>query len=66
MHIDRVRLRIGPHGERVSTDDVITLSIVTPGGLADEAAAHGLEAEELRHIAETEEHVASQVVIFRG
>ncbi len=66
VHIDRIRLRIGPHGERVTTDDVITLSIVTPGALAEEAAAHGLEAEELRHIAETDEHVASQVVIFRG
>ena len=65
-HIDRVRLRIGPHGERITTDDTITLSIVTPGGLAEEAAAHGLEAEELRHIPETDEHVASQVVIFRG
>ena len=33
---------------------------------AEEAAEHGLEAEELLHIPETPEHVASQVVIFRG
>ena len=45
---------------------MIRLAIVTPGELAEEAAAHGLEAEELRHIPETPEHVASQVVIFRG
>jgi SAM-dependent methyltransferase len=64
--IERVRQRVGPKGERVTTDDQITLYVVTPGGLADEAAAHDLEAEELRHIPETPEHVASQVVIFRG
>jgi SAM-dependent methyltransferase len=66
VHIERIRERVGPAGERFMTDDVITLSVVTPGGLAEEAAEHGLEAVELRHIPETEEHVASQVVIFRG
>jgi SAM-dependent methyltransferase len=64
--IERVRRRIGPHGESVTTDDVIELAVVTPGGLADEAARHDLEAEELRHIPETAEHVASEVMIFRG
>jgi SAM-dependent methyltransferase len=64
--IERIRQRIGPHGERDTTQDVIRLSVVTPGGLAEEGAAHGLEAEELRHIPETVEHVASEVVIFRG
>ena len=34
--------------------------------LAEEAAAHGLEAEELRHVPETDEHVGSEVVVFRG
>jgi SAM-dependent methyltransferase len=64
--IERVRQRIGPHGQSVRTDDTIELAVVTPGGLADEAARHQLEAEELRHIPETAEHVASEVVIFRG
>jgi hypothetical protein len=64
--IERVRQRVGPHGERITTDDLIELEIVTPGGLAEEAAACGLEAEELRRIDETPEHVASQVVVFRG
>jgi SAM-dependent methyltransferase len=64
--IERVRQRIGPHGESVRSDDTIELAIVTPGGLADEAARHDLDAEELRHIPETAEHVASEVVIFRG
>jgi SAM-dependent methyltransferase len=66
VQIERIRQRIGPRGERVTTDDVIRLAVVTPGGLAEEAAEHGLEAEELRHIPETPEHVATEVVIFRG
>ena len=66
VQIERIRQLIGPHGERTTADDVIQLAIVTPGGLAEEAAAHGLEAEELRHIPETPEHVASEVVVFRG
>jgi SAM-dependent methyltransferase len=66
VEIERTRQRVGPNGEWVTSEDRITLHVVTPGGLAEEAAAHGLEAEELRHIPETPEHVASQVVIFRG
>jgi len=64
--IERIRERVGPHGERVTTDDLIRLAVVTPGGLAEEAAPHGLEAEELRHIPETPEHTATEVVIFRA
>jgi SAM-dependent methyltransferase len=64
--IDRVRQRVGPDGERVTSEDRIELAVVSPGLLAEEAAEHGLEAEELRHIEETLEHVASEVVIFRG
>jgi SAM-dependent methyltransferase len=64
--IERVRQRVGPDGHRESVDDLIELAVVTPGQLAEEAAPHGLDAEELRHIPETLEHVASQVVILRG
>jgi SAM-dependent methyltransferase len=66
VRIERIRQRVGPHGERVTTDDEIRLQIITPGGLAEEGAAHGLEAVELRHIPETPQHIATQVVIFRG
>jgi SAM-dependent methyltransferase len=66
VQIERIRQLIGPHDQRETSDDVIHLSVVTAGGLAEEAARHGLEAEELRHIPETPEHVASEVVIFRG
>jgi len=64
--IERVRQRVGPDEERVTTDDRIELAIVSPGTLAEEAAAHGLEADELRHVEETPDHVASEVVVFRG
>jgi SAM-dependent methyltransferase len=66
VQIERVRQMVGPEGERATFDDSIRLHMVTPGGLAEEAAPHGLEAEELRHIPETPEHVSSEVVIFRG
>jgi SAM-dependent methyltransferase len=66
VEIERIRQIVDAKGERTSAGDLIRLSVVTPGELADEAAAHGLEAEELLHIPETLEHVASQVVVFRG
>jgi len=64
--IERVRQRVGPDEERVTSDDRIELAVVSPGTLAEEAAAHGLEADELLHIEETPDHVASEVVVFRG
>jgi len=64
--IERIRQLVSPDDQRTTTEDEIVLYRVTPGGLAEEAAVHGLEAEELRHIPETLEHVASQVVLFRG
>jgi SAM-dependent methyltransferase len=64
--IERVREIVAPDGTRERSDDVIRLAHVTPAGLAEEAAAHGLEAEELRRIPETDEHVGAEVVIFRG
>jgi SAM-dependent methyltransferase len=66
VEIERIRQIVSPRGERTSAGDLIRLAVVTPGELAEEAAAHGLEAEELLHIPETPEHVASQVVVFRG
>jgi SAM-dependent methyltransferase len=66
VEIERIRQIVSPEGERTSAGDLIRLAVVTPGELAEEAAAHGLEAEELLHIPETLEHVASQVVVFRG
>jgi hypothetical protein len=66
VQIERIRQLVGPDGEREAFEDVIRLHVVTAGELAEEAAEHGLQAEELRHVPETPEHVAGQVVIFRG
>ncbi len=66
VRIERVRQLIAPDGERTTADDAVHLATVSPGGLAEEAAAHGLEAEDLRHIPETPAHVSSEVVILRG
>jgi SAM-dependent methyltransferase len=66
MRIERVRQLISPAGERFNSDDAVHLAHVSPAQLAEEAAEHGLEAEELRHIPETPEHVGSEVVILRA
>jgi SAM-dependent methyltransferase len=49
-------------GER----DVIELAIVTEQGLWEEGAAAGLRREPTRVIPETQEHTASEVVMFRA
>ncbi len=64
--IERLRHMIAPDGTCTTEPDSIRLATVTPAGLAEEGAAHGLEAEELRIIPETDEHVASLAVVFRG
>jgi SAM-dependent methyltransferase len=64
--IERLREVVAPDGERERSADVIRLAAVTPAQLADEAAPHGLDAEELRRIPETDEHVGAEAVIFRG
>jgi SAM-dependent methyltransferase len=64
--IERVREIVAPDGARMRSDDRITLAAVSPAALAAEADAQGLEAEELLWIPETDEHVGSEVVVFRG
>ncbi|WP_051324025.1 class I SAM-dependent methyltransferase [Candidatus Solirubrobacter pratensis] len=66
VRIERVRQLVSPDGTRENTEDAVHLATVSPGELVEEAAGHGLEAEELRHIPETPEHVGSEVVILRG
>ena len=66
VRIERVRQLVAPDGTRESAENAVHLATVSPAELAEEAAEHGLEAEELRHIPETPEHVGSEVVILRG
>jgi SAM-dependent methyltransferase len=64
--IERIREIVAPDGERERSDDVIELAHISAAQLAEEAAAHGLEAEDLRRIPETDEHVGAEVVVFRA
>jgi SAM-dependent methyltransferase len=64
--IERVRQLIAPDGTRTAEEDVVRLAHVSPAGLAEEAARHGLAAAALRHVPETDDHVGSQVVVLRG
>jgi SAM-dependent methyltransferase len=64
--IERIREIVAPDGEREQSEDVIELARVSPAQLAEEAAAHGLEAEDVRRIPETDEHVGAEVVVFRA
>jgi SAM-dependent methyltransferase len=66
VRIERIRQLVAPDGTRTTEEDAVHLATVSPGVLAEEAAEHGLEAEELRHIPETPAHVGSEVVILRG
>jgi SAM-dependent methyltransferase len=66
VRIERIRQLIAPDGTRTTEDDAVHLATVSPGGLAEEAAVHGLEAEDLLRIPETPAHVGSEVVILRG
>ena len=66
VRIERVRQVVAPGGERTTEDDAIELQSVTAEGLAEEAAPHGLRAEEPRRVPATDEHVGSTVVMLRG
>ena len=64
--------RAPPGGGRAATArrtvsrDEVRLDRVDPEQLAAEALAAGLELEEVRHVGETEEHVAAEVVVLRA
>jgi SAM-dependent methyltransferase len=64
--IHRIRETVDLHGNRTARGDVVHLDRVSAAALAEEAAAHGLEAEEARFIAQTDDYVGSTVVMLRG
>jgi SAM-dependent methyltransferase len=66
VRIERVRVAIGPDGRRERSDDSIELLRIDRTRLADEGRAAGLTPAPARRIAETEEHVGSEVVVLRG
>jgi SAM-dependent methyltransferase len=62
--LERLRERIGPHGERSTEPDVIHLDRLTASELATEAAGLGLTPGGTRVVPETPDHVGSVVVIL--
>jgi SAM-dependent methyltransferase len=62
----RVREKVGPDGAREVSGDEIRLDRVPPETFEAEARAHGLRVLERRRIAETADHVGSEVVVLRG
>jgi SAM-dependent methyltransferase len=66
VSIHRVRETVDAQGNHTSAADVVHLDRVSAAELEEEAAAHGLVAEEARFIPETDDYVGSTVVILRG
>jgi SAM-dependent methyltransferase len=66
MRIERLRQLIAPDGSRSAEEDVIELARVTAAQLAAEAAPYGLRPEPSLHVAATDDHVGSEVVLLRG
>jgi SAM-dependent methyltransferase len=64
--IERERHLVAPDGSRTAEDDRIELAVLTAGELASEGEAAGLRAEPAEHVAATDDHVGSEVVILRG
>jgi SAM-dependent methyltransferase len=64
--IERERQLVAPDGSRTVQDDRIELAALTGDELAAEGVAAGLRAEPAEHIAATDDHVGSEVVILRG
>jgi SAM-dependent methyltransferase len=66
LRIERVRRILGAGGEGAPEQDLVELARVSAPGLAAEGAAHGLQAEPVRHVGATEDHVGSEVVLLRA
>ncbi|HEV2813715.1 MAG TPA: class I SAM-dependent methyltransferase [Solirubrobacteraceae bacterium] len=64
--LERLRERVGPAGERTVEENRIRLDRVTVERLNAEAAALGFRPEPARAIAETADHVASEVALLRA
>ena len=64
--IERLRRTLAPDGTVTEEEDVIELAHLTVTGLEAEGRAAGLVAERARSIAETPEHVGSEVVMLRA
>lgn len=64
--IERLREVVAVDGRRTVSRDEIRLDRLDPDQLAGEALPLGLKVEEVRHVGETEEHVAAEVVVLHA
>ena len=64
LELDRVRRVVSPNGELSESFSRISLDMVSPAGLEQEARRAGLEVGRRWHVPATAEHVASTVVTF--
>jgi hypothetical protein len=64
--LERRRETVAPGGERSSVQDEIRLDRLSIRELQREAVSAGLTAAGIRRIDRTLDHVASEVVLFRG
>jgi hypothetical protein len=64
--LQRVRERVTTSGERTVAQDTIRLHRLTAERLAAEATALGFTVEAAHAIAETDDHVGSEVAMLRG
>jgi SAM-dependent methyltransferase len=64
--LERIRETVAANGDRVVTEDAIRLERVTVELFVSEASGHGFTAERVRTIAETDDHVGSEVAMLRA
>ena len=64
LELDRVRRTIPPDGEHTETLSRISLELISPQQLEDEARRAGFVAEPRRRVPATKEHVANTVVML--
>jgi hypothetical protein len=64
--LERRRERITPDGSRVLEDDRIHLDRLSAEELAREGASAGLDATGTTSVPPTDDHVGSEVVMFRA
>ena len=66
LAIERRRETVSPAGERTVERDEVVLDVVDPADLEAAGAALGLRVLPRRRIAETDDHVGSEVVMLGG
>jgi SAM-dependent methyltransferase len=64
--LERLRERVATDGSREVSADVVRLDRLTPDELEDEGRAAGFAVEPRRHVARTDDHVGSEVVVLRA